>query len=95
MQASGFGSERIPPLFSELMVPDIGIETYGMNRRPIKLLCCLVVCCSVPSCGLTLPTLYQEQAVFGKMKMDPSKRAQSQNTSEVSSLEWSFPNPLN
>jgi hypothetical protein len=37
----------------------------------------------------------QEQAVFGKMKMDPGKRAQTQNTGEVSSLEWSFPNPLN
>jgi hypothetical protein len=29
--------------------------------------------------GLTYPTLYQEQAVFGKMKMDPAKRAQTQN----------------
>ncbi len=40
-------------------------------------------------------TLYQERAVFGKMKMDPGKRAQTQNTSEVSSLKWSFPNSLN
>jgi hypothetical protein len=42
-------------------------------------------------------TLYQEQAVFGKIKMDPAKKkqAQTQNTGEVSSLEWSFPNPLN
>ncbi len=29
------------------------------------------------------PALYQEQAVFGKMKMDPSKRAQTQNAGEV------------
>ncbi len=28
-------------------------------------------------------TLYQEQAVFGKMKMDPAKRAQTQNAGEV------------
>ena len=42
-----------------------------------------------------ITTLYQERAVFGKMKMDPAKRAQTQNTGEVSSLEWSFPNPLN
>ncbi len=40
-------------------------------------------------------TLYQEQSAFGKMKMDPAKRAQTQHTGEVSSLEWSFPNPLN
>jgi hypothetical protein len=39
--------------------------------------------------------LYQERAVFGKIKMDPAKRAQTQNTGEVSSCEWSFPNPLN
>jgi hypothetical protein len=32
-------------------------------------------------------TLYQERAVFGKMKMDPGKWAQTQNTGEVSSLE--------
>ncbi len=35
-------------------------------------------------------TLYQEQTVFGKMKMDPGKRAQTQNAGEVSSLEWFF-----
>jgi hypothetical protein len=29
------------------------------------------------------PTLYQEPAVFGKMKMDPMKRAQTQNAGEV------------
>jgi hypothetical protein len=40
-------------------------------------------------------SLYQERAVFGKMKMDPGKRAQTQNTGEVSSLKLSFPNPLN
>ncbi len=28
-------------------------------------------------------TLYQEQAVFGKLKMDPAKRAQTQNAGEV------------
>ncbi len=28
-------------------------------------------------------TLYQEPAVFGKMKMDPTKRAQTQNAGEV------------
>ncbi len=28
-------------------------------------------------------TLYQERAVFGKMKMDPAKRAQTQNAGEV------------
>ncbi len=36
------------------------------------------------------PTLYQERAVFGKMKMDPAKRAQTQNAGEVSSLQWFF-----
>ena len=35
-------------------------------------------------------TLYQERAVFGKMKMDPGKRAQTQNAGEVSSLQWLF-----
>ncbi len=41
--------------------------------------------------GLALqPTLYQERAVFGKMKMDPAKRAQTQNAGEVSSLQWFF-----
>jgi hypothetical protein len=44
---------------------------------------------------LSIDTLYQERAVFGKMKMDPAKRAQTQNTGEVSLLERSFPNPLN
>jgi hypothetical protein len=36
------------------------------------------------------PTLYQEQAVCGKMKMDPAKRAQTQNAGEVLSLQWLF-----
>ncbi len=35
-------------------------------------------------------TLYQERAVFGKMKMDLAKRAQTQNAGEVSSLQWFF-----
>jgi hypothetical protein len=35
-------------------------------------------------------TLYQEPAVFGKMKKDPAKRAQTQNAGEVSSLQWLF-----
>jgi hypothetical protein len=34
--------------------------------------------------------LYQERAVFGKMKMDPAKRAQTQNAGEVSWLQWFF-----
>jgi hypothetical protein len=34
--------------------------------------------------------LYQEQAVFGKMKMDSAKRAQTQNAGEVLSLQWFF-----
>jgi hypothetical protein len=40
-------------------------------------------------------SLYQERSAFGKMKMDPAKRAQTQNTGEVSSLEWFFPNLFN
>ncbi len=35
-------------------------------------------------------TLYQERAVFSKMKMDPAKRAQTQNAGEVSSLQRFF-----
>ncbi len=35
-------------------------------------------------------TLYQERTVFGKMKMDPAKRAQTQNAGEVLSLQWFF-----
>ncbi len=35
-------------------------------------------------------TLYQERAVFGKMKMDPAKRAQTQIADEVSLLQWFF-----
>jgi hypothetical protein len=37
-----------------------------------------------------IPTLYQERTEFGKMKMDPSKRAQTQNAGEVPSLQWFF-----
>jgi hypothetical protein len=41
--------------------------------------------------ALTLAaTLYQERAVFGKMKMDPAKRAQTQNAGEFSLLQWFF-----
>jgi hypothetical protein len=36
------------------------------------------------TCYLDHATLYQERAVFGKMKMDPAKRAQTQNAGEVS-----------
>ncbi len=43
-----------------------------------------------PSFSLCNYTLYQERAVFGKMKMDPAKRAQTQNAGEVSSLQWFF-----
>ncbi len=35
-------------------------------------------------------TLFQERAVFGERKMDPAKRAQTQNAGEVSSLQWFF-----
>jgi hypothetical protein len=35
-------------------------------------------------------TLYQERAVFGKMKMGPAKWTQTQNAGEVSSLLWFF-----
>jgi hypothetical protein len=34
--------------------------------------------------------LYQERPVFGKMKMDPAKRAQTQNAGEFSLLQWFF-----
>jgi hypothetical protein len=34
--------------------------------------------------------LYQERAVFGKMRMDPAKRAKTQNAGEVSLLLWFF-----
>jgi hypothetical protein len=34
--------------------------------------------------------MYQERAVFGKMKMDPAKWAQTKNAGEVSSLQWLF-----
>jgi hypothetical protein len=37
-----------------------------------------------------LYTLYQERAVFGKMKMDPAKQAQTQNAGELSSHQWFF-----
>jgi hypothetical protein len=40
--------------------------------------------------GTACYTLYQERAVFGKMKMDPAKRAQTQNAGEVSYLQWFF-----
>ncbi len=35
-------------------------------------------------------TLFQERTVFSKIKMDPAKRAQTQNAGEVSSLQWFF-----
>jgi hypothetical protein len=38
----------------------------------------------------TVRALYQERAVFGKMKMDPAKRAQTPSAGEVSSLHWFF-----
>jgi hypothetical protein len=34
--------------------------------------------------------LYQERAVYSKMKMDPAKRAQTQKAGEVSSLQRFF-----
>ncbi len=37
-----------------------------------------------------LLALYQERAVFSKMKMDPAKRAQTQNAGEVLALQWFF-----
>ncbi len=37
-----------------------------------------------------LYALYQERAVFGKMKTDPAKGAQTQNAGEFSSLQWFF-----
>jgi hypothetical protein len=37
-----------------------------------------------------ITSLYQEQDVFGKMKMDSAKRAQTQNAGEVSLLQWLF-----
>ncbi len=43
----------------------------------------------------SLFSLYKEQAVFGKIIMDPAKRAQTQNAGDVSSLKWDFSNPLN
>jgi hypothetical protein len=44
----------------------------GGTKQPRELFCHLA--------------LYQERAVFGKMKMDPAKRAQTQNAGEVLSL---------
>jgi hypothetical protein len=40
--------------------------------------------------GVLVTTLYQERAVFGKMKMDPAKGAQTQNAGVVSLLQWFF-----
>jgi hypothetical protein len=45
---------------------------------------------SAPVSKQNPPTLYQERAVFGKMKMDLAKRAQTQNAGEVESLHWFF-----
>ncbi len=56
----------------------LSIAALGKNRR-----------CASPLTAQQ-PALYQEQAVFGKMKMDPAKRAQTQNAGEVSSLQWFF-----
>jgi hypothetical protein len=53
---------------------------WTILRTPMHVLCTLSMA----------PTLYQERAVFGKMKMDPAKRAQTQNAGEVSSLQWFF-----
>jgi hypothetical protein len=36
-------------------------------------------------------TQYQERAVYGKIKMDPVKRAQNQNTGEVHHSNGPFP----
>ncbi len=41
-------------------------------------------------CKVIEITLYQGRAVFGKMKMDPAKRAQTQNAVKVSWLQWFF-----
>ncbi len=40
-------------------------------------------------------TLYQERAVFGKMKMDPAKQAQTKMLVKFHRSNGSFPNPLN
>jgi hypothetical protein len=48
------------------------------------------LCILFSSAPSSSSTLYQERAVFGKMKMDPAKRAQTQNAGKVSSLQWFF-----
>jgi len=50
----------------------------------------LPICNSLTGYSLKWRSLYQERAVFGKMKMDPAKQAQTQNAGEVSSLQWFF-----
>ncbi len=55
----------------------------------------LYACPEFESHPVPNPTLFQERAVFSKMKMDPAKWAQTQNAGEVSSLQRFFSNPLN
>jgi hypothetical protein len=40
--------------------------------------------------GMSCAYTVKERTVFGKMKMEPAKRAQTQNAGEVPSLQWFF-----
>ncbi len=64
------------------------MESGPLLRRAGALFFCTVYYSTVYRKERT--ALYQERAVFGKMKMDPAKRAQTQNAGEVSSLQWFF-----
>ncbi len=56
-------------------------NSIPLNRNTSKLL---------KICSILQHALYQERAVFGKMKMNPAKWAQTQNAGEVSWLQWFF-----
>ncbi len=60
------------------------VKLCNMNDRPMG------IPLKVINWIVAWNALYQEPAVFGKMKMDPAKRAQTQNAVEVSFLQWVF-----
>jgi transposase InsO family protein len=65
----------------QVELPAIPGPSPTLRRRPSRQRRC---------CRPATSTLYQEPAVFGKMKMDPTKRAQTQNAGEISFFQWVF-----
>jgi hypothetical protein len=72
---------QISPLGSWL-VSALSISIGEIDSIPLLTLT-LITITSMQLLHKQASTLYQERAVFGKLKMDPAKRAQTQNAGDV------------